>query len=284
MKSWLVLLMLAVTWGSSYILIARGLDAFSAEHVAALRVTLSGMFFLPIAGASFNSLTKENLKYVLVVSFVGSGIPAFLFAFAQTQISSSLTGVLSSLTPLCTLLLGILFFRVEKSWVKYLGVALGLIGAVMLILLGKKAGLNGSVGYALLVVLATLGYGISTNTIKAHLYDMNPLHLAGMSFLILGGIGFVFLLFTNFISVMQEVPGAWAGLGYVGLLAFFGTVIGSIFYFQLVQRTSALFASTVSYLTPIVAIFWGFLDGEIISWVHFAGMTLILSGIYLTRK
>ncbi len=223
-------------------------------------------------------------KYYAIVGFAGSCIPSFLFALAQTQINSSITGVLSSLTPLFTLLLGLLFFGIKFSWNKTIAVLVGLGGAAFLILFGKEAGLDGNSAYGFLVMLASMLYAISANTIKKHLQDIDVFTLSAVSFFMIGIPALAYLFTTNFIEVLTSHEQGLTSFGFIMILALVGTVVASVLFFKLVQMTNAVFASMVSYLIPLVALLWGALDKEPITIYHFIGMALILFGVWLGKR
>ena len=284
LKAWILLGLLGLVWGSSYVLIKKRLEAFSPEQVACLRISITALAFTPVFILRFKKIDWSKLKYFAIVGFADSFFPAFLFAFAQTQISSSITGVLSSLTPLFTLALGILFFKTPFFWSKALGVLVGLAGAILLIVFGKEAGSDGNMWYGLLVVLGSLLYASSANTVGSHLQDMNALTISAVSFILIGVPAISYLFYSNFTAVLIEKENGWAALGYIGILSIFGTVIATVLFFRLVQLTDAVFSSTVSYIIPLVAIMWGAVVGEPITFYHLIGMLLILSGVYISRK
>ncbi len=284
LKAWLLLGLLGLVWGSSYVLIKKGLEAFSPEQVACLRISITALAFLPIFILRFKKIDWSKLKHLAIVGFAGSFFPAFLFAYAQTQISSSITGVLSSLTPLFTLALGILFYKTPFFWTKVVGVLVGLAGAVLLILFGKEAGVEGNIWYGLLVVLGSLLYASSANTVGAYLQNMNALTISAVSFVLIGIPALGYLFYSDFTAVLVEKDNGWAALGYISILSIFGTVIATVVFFRLVQLTDAVFSSMVSYLIPMVAIMWGAVVGEPITFYHLIGMILILSGVYISRK
>lgn len=284
LKAWVLLLILAITWGSSYILIKKGLIAFRPEQLAGIRITISALAFLPLFIYRFREIDWSQIRHLIAVGFTGSFFPAFLFAYAQTELSSSTTGVLSSLTPLFTLILGIIFFNVPKKWTKIIGVLIGLSGAVFLILFGKKAGMQGNLWYGLLVMVGSLMYAFSVNTVKYHLQDMNAILISAVSFFLIGIPGSIFLLTTDFLEVLQTHEQGWYSLGMITILALMGTVAASMLFFHLVQITSAVFASTVSYLIPMIALMWGVFDGEPIGIFHLIGMCAILGGVYIASR
>ncbi len=284
LRAWLLLGLLGLVWGSSYVLIKKGLEAFDPGQVACLRIGITAIAFSPVFILRFKKIDWTKLKYFAVVGFAGSFFPAFLFSFAQTQISSSITGVLSSLTPLFTLGLGILFFKTPFFWTKVFGVLVGLTGAILLIVFGKEAGADGNIWYGLLVVLGSLFYASSVNTVGAHLQTMNALTISAVSFILIGIPAIAYLFYSDFTAVLVEKENGWAALGYIGILSIFGTVIATVIFFRLVQLTDAVFSSMVSYLIPLVAIMWGAVVGEPITFYHLIGMLLILFGVYISRK
>ncbi len=283
-KSWLVLLALSLIWGSSYILIKKGLEVYSSNQLATMRLSISALAFLPVLAYRFRRVDWSRWKHLLVVGLTGTAIPAFMFAIAQTQISSSVAGLLNSLTPLFTLLLGMLLFGSSSNWGKVLGVLVGLGGAAMLILMGRQAGVEGNPWYGLLVIVGTICYATSSNVVGSYLRDMSSVTISAASFVMVGLPALVFLFSTDFVQVLGYEEGAWQALAYITVLALFGTVLASIIFFRLVQWTTPVFASMISYLVPVVALSWGAFDGEPITLIHFLGMGLILSGVYLVKN
>ncbi len=271
-------------WGSSFILIKKGLIAFNATQLASLRISISALAFLPFFLIRLKVIDWSKFKYFIIVGLLGSGIPSYLYAFAQTEISSSVAGLLNSLTPIFTLLAGILFFRLQWKWSKLIGVFLGFIGALFLIFIGEDTGLSGDFRYSLLIVLGTICYALSLNTVKTYLQDIPSLTISSVSFFIIGIPASIYLFNTDFLNVLQEHEHGWASLGYVATLSILGTVLASIIFFKIVQETNPLFASMVSYLIPIIAVLWGILDGESFFMMHTVGMAFILIGVYISKK
>ncbi len=282
-KGFVVLGILSIIWGSSFILIKRGLVVYAPEQVASLRLSISAVAFIPVFLWRFRKIDWSKWKSLVVVGLTGSALPAFLFSFAQTKISSSVAGILNSLTPLFAFILGILIFGSAFRWSKLGGVLLGLTGAVILILYGNDAGFKGDFWYSLLVVLAAACYGTSVNTVGTYLKNMSSLTISAVSFLMIGTPALIYLFSTDFVIRLTTDPQGWTALGYISILSLAGTVLASIIFFQLVHWTNAVFASTVAYLIPIVALGWGILDGESITIFHFLGMVFILAGVYLSK-
>lgn len=283
LSSWAILGILALIWGTSFILIKYGLKAFSPQQVAGLRIGIAAVAFAPVFWRRRKRVDWKKWPYLLVVGLCGSALPAFLFALAQTHINSTMAGILNSLTPIFTLVLGILFFRQSFEGKKTFGIVLGLLGALLLIVVGEQAGVRGNAWYGLLVVLATIGYATSGNTVGAYLNKMNVLTISAVSYGMVGIPMLIMLFSTDFLEVMRYREGAWASLGYVTILSLLSTFFASMLFFDLIQRTNAVFGSTIAYLIPLVALLWGIADGEVVGWWHLLGMGLILSGVYLAR-
>jgi drug/metabolite transporter (DMT)-like permease len=281
----LILGILALTWGSSFILIKKSLGIFNPTQVASLRLGITAVALFPVMLGKFNTVKWHKWPWFLAVGLCGTAIPAFLFSFAQQKVSSSVAGMLNTLTPLFTLVLGIIFFQGKLIRSKVMGVLLGLAGAAVLIFLGQKGALSGSIGYSMLIVLATVCYGANLNIVASQFQDTHSMTLSAVSFSMVGIPALIYLGFgTDFLERMAHQPDAWTGLGYVAILSLGGTVIASILFFRLVQQTSAVFSSTVAYLMPIVSLIWGFWDGEPLTVFHFAGIVLIMAGVYLSRR
>ena len=274
-------------WGSSFFLIKKGLVAFSPLDVASLRITIAGIAFLPFFIFNFKKIDWSKIKQLFIVGSAGSAIPALLFSIAQTEVSSSVAGVLNSMTPLFVLIQGALFYGLILTKEKIFGVVLGLAGAAFLIVLqnsGETASTNGNQWYALFLVLATMCYALSVNTVQKYFQDISALNLSAAAYCLVAPFGLGYLLFSNFGEVMQTHPEAMTSFWAVTILSLASTVIASIIFFKLVQMTSALFASMVAYLIPIIALIFGVLDGETITIYHFLGMGLILFGVYITKR
>lgn len=218
------------------------------------------------------------------MGFAGSAFPALLFSIAQTEVSSSMAGVLNSLTPLFVLIQGFLFYGLILTKEKVLGVILGFLGASFLIVFGESISSDGNQWYAIFLVMAAFCYALSVNTVQKHFQNISAINLSAAAYCLVAPFGIAFLLYSDFLEVMQTDPNAMFSLGAIALLALAGTVVASIIFFRLVQMTSALFASTVAYLIPIIAIGFGLFDGEQVTVFHLIGMAMILFGVYITKK
>lgn len=280
----LILAGLAVIWGSSFILMKRGLAVFAPVQVAALRVTISCLVMLPVVVLAFRSIDRSYWKYLALAGLLGNGLPALLFCVAQMGINSSTAGLLNAMTPVFTLLVGMTVFHLTPGRMQIAGVGLGFVGAVTLVLAASKEAPAGNPMYGLLVVGATICYGFSGNIISRHLKHLNAIH-ANALFLVPIAVPYaLYLVMSDFPTVLQSSPNAWYALGYMALLAVLGTALSNTLYTYLIKISSLLFASSVTYLIPITALVWGIADGEHISTLHLVGIVIILAGVYLVNK
>lgn len=283
------MLLLALTWGSSFILMKRGLKdelngpVLAPEQVAALRMGIASLVLLPVSIRAFAKIKTGEWKYLAVVGLIGSGIPAVLFTTAQQQLDSGLAGILNTLTPLFTLTIGAALFRKEVIKRQLLGVFIGLAGAICLIAL-RGFGNTENWMFSFLIIIATLFYGISVNTISTKIPHIHPLHITALSLLIAGIPWTVYLLNTDIFTVVSNHPHGMTSLGYVALLAVFGTCMANMLYFWLTQETGPMFASSVTYLMPLVAVLWGLGDGERFGLPQMGCAAFILLGVWLVNK
>lgn len=254
------------------------------EQIAALRMCIAALVLSPVSILAIPKIKKENWKWLAIVGLIGSGIPAILFTLSQQFLDSSVAGVLNALTPLFTLLIGIVVLRRVASPRQVMGVLIGLIGAFSLIL-ANGPGSTQNWWASLLIVVATLCYGISVNTISAKLSQVHPVQITALSLLIAAIPWSIYLLTTDLGHILRTHPHGYASMGYVSILAIFGTCMANMLYFWLTQVKSPLFASSVTYLMPLVAIGWGVLDGEAFTGLHLLSCLIILFGVWLvTRK
>ena len=285
LRAWGTLVFLSIIWGTSFILIKKALIAFTPVEVAVLRVGISGLAFLPFFIFHFRKLEWHRWQFYLVIALTGSGLPAILYSIAQTRLSSATSGILNSITPVFTLIIGIIFFKNATSRMQLIGSVIGFIGVVTLILLDQplEGERNLSLLYGLLIIAGTLLYGTNVNLIKAFFQNVPPVQLSSFAFVLLG-IPFIFLIpFTHIPAKIVSDPNGLNSLMALIGLAIFSTVLALIIFYKLVQQTSAVFASSVAYIIPIVALFWGIFDGEYIGWMHVTSMLVILVGVYLIR-
>jgi drug/metabolite transporter (DMT)-like permease len=280
---WIYLGILSLIWGSSFILIKKGLIGLSAIQLGSLRLIFSAVFLVLIGYKSLFKLTKSQWKYVALTAVFGTFIPAYLFALAETEIDSSTTAVLNSLTPLNTLILGIIAFGVPFKKNQFIGICIGFIGSILLVFNGASNHPEQNYYYALLVVLASICYATNVNLIKKYLPTVAPLSITTGNFLVLLAPAVLLLYFSEFFDIISA-PEVQISMGYIAILGIVGTGIANILFFKLIQISSPVFATSVTYLIPIVAFFWGLLDHEILTPIQFMGAFIILIGVYLSSK
>lgn len=284
-RALLLLILLALIWGTSFILMKRGLEVFSAGELGSLRVASASVFLLPIAFVKLRELHRVQYMKLLASGLMGIFFPAFLFAIAQTRLESSVTGILNSLTPICTLLVGVFFYSQQFRKQSIIGIVLGLLGTFVLIMANTGGQIGGVNLFALFVILACVLYATNLNFIKYKITELNALTITSVSLMLIGPLALIYLLgFTAFVDKMANNAGAWPAFGYVVLLGFMSTSLATILFNKLVKISSPLYTSSVTYLIPIVAVLWGLFDGEKLYPGHFVGMAAIIGGVYLANR
>ena len=282
---WVLLLLVGLFWGSSFILMKKGLQVFSAQEVGALRIFSAAVLLLPWSLSWLRRLCWHHYRYLLLVGLVGSLMPVFLFAKAGTQLDSAINGVLIALTPIFTLLLGRLCFQRPIFRREVWGSLLGLVGALLLVLAGTENGVGRVNYYVLLPMLGCVCYGFNANLLKKYLQDLSTHTIISVSFLLIGIVtGVMLFTQTAFLFKLNNVAGAYRAMGCVLTLGALGSALAFILFTQLVKRTSPVFASMATCIVPLVALGWGLLDGEVLLLGHYVGTGIILMGVYLVIK
>lgn len=283
--AWGILIILALVWGTSFILIKRGLEVYGPGEVGAIRILAACLFLVPISIPKIRKLTPKQIRLLFIIGMVGTFFPAFLFALGQTRLDSGITGVLNGLTPIFTLIIGASFFKQKFKKENYIGIGLAFIGTVVLLTAGSGGDFSEFNFYAFFIVLATACYGTNLNVIKYFLADLSPVVITSVSILLVGPFAGLYLLFgTDFSMKLATEPGAWKALGYLSLLGIMSTSLALILFNKLVQMTTPIFSSTVTYLIPIVALTWGILDGESLILGQIIGIASILMGVFITNR
>jgi len=277
---------LALIWGSSFILMHRGLDSFQADEVAAYRLFIVFVALIPFVKKDIHLLLEKRGLALLSVGLFGSALPYFLFVKAQTQIDSSLSGILNSLTPMFTLLFALVFFNQKFKRNSIIGVFLGFVGAAGLIYFSESQPTWESFSlYVFMPIVASACYGLNVNIIKMYLQNVSPMSMTALAFLWVGPFAGVYLFFfTDFVPHLVENPKGWESLGYISILGVVGTALAVWIFNMLIKETSALFASSVTYLIPIVAIAWGLVDGDQMNGFQFLFVGVILFGVAIINS
>lgn len=280
---WVYLMILSLVWGSSFILIKKGLIGLTALQLGSLRIIFAAVFLVLIGFKSLSKIPVHKWKYIALTSLFGTFIPAYLFAIAQTEIDSSVSSILNSLTPLNTLILGALVFGLQFKRNQIFGILIGLIGSALLILNGAIHHPEQNYYYAILVLIASICYAVNVNLIKKYLHDLSPLSITTGNFMVLFFPAFIILFFSDFFEVVRDVEVQESVL-FIMVLGVVGTGIANVLFFKLIQMSSPIFATSVTYLIPVVAFCWGLLDNEMLTTVQFFGAFIVLIGVYLSAK
>jgi drug/metabolite transporter (DMT)-like permease len=283
-QKWIYLSILALVWGSSFILMKKALIGLTPIQLGALRVLIAGVFLLLVGFKSLKEIQSRHYKYIVYTAITGTFVPVFLFAYAVSGIDSSIASILNSLTPFNTFIVGALAFGFTFKKQQLLGILIGLIGTVILILKGADLNPNQNYWLSFLIIIASIGYAFNVNMVKKHLHDISALSIVAGNFLLLIVPAAIVLAFTDFFSTFEMNQTNINSLGYVTILAIVGTGLAKVLYNKMVHLATPIFASSVTYLIPIVAVFWGMLDGEKLSFTQLIAAVIILFGVYLVNK
>ena len=281
---WLYLAILSLVWGSSYILIKWGLVALTPLQLGSLRLLVTTIALLIVGYRSLRGLSKYHLKWLAITGYVGTFFPAFLFAFAQQFIDSAIAAILNALTPLMTIIFGLLFFRIDILKKQYFGVGLGLLGSIGLVWGGLQTASNINPIYTLLILAASCCYAINIHFIKIHLAQVGVMAITLGNFVFMAPAALVVLICSDFFTPQTlSHPEIYPAIGYITILALAGSAFAKYLFNKFVKITSAVFASSVTYTLPIVALFWGVYDGEVITQFQLLSTAVILVGVYLSH-
>ena len=278
-----VLFGISLVWGSSFILVKVGLKSFDHNQAASIRIILAWIVLLPYSIRNLKKLQRKDVKPLLVAGFIGSLFPAFLFTKAQTHIDSSMAGMLNSLTPVFTVVVGIVFHKSKFKTIQFVGLVIGLLGAAGLIISNNNLNISNVNAYAFLIVLATIFYAININQIKANLAHLTGVQITSLSFFFIGPVALIYLMFSNITAVVSQ-PDWLLHFSALAILGVVGTALAMLFMNSLIRYTTPIFSSSVTYIIPIFAITWGLVDHEKITLFHLLCISIILTGIYLINR
>lgn len=280
---WVILVTLALIWGSSFILIKKGLGGLNPFQLGSLRIIFCAVFLLIVGFKSLSSIAQHQWKYIALTSLFGTFIPAYLFAIAETKVSSSICSILNSLTPLNTLIIGAIAFGLNFRRNQIFGIIIGLLGTAVLIFNGRAQTASEDNSFSVFVLIATICYATNVNLIKKYLSDVKPLSITTGNFLVMLVPAIVILFFTDFTTKIH-LQSTQHAMFFVMILGIIGTGVANVIFYKLIQISSPIFASSVTYLIPIVACLWGILDNELLTPLQFLGAFIILIGVYLANK
>jgi drug/metabolite transporter (DMT)-like permease len=285
-RAWLVLLLLSLIWGSSFILMKEGLEGFDALQLALIRMSVAALCLTPLALRHLRGIGRRELALLFVVGLTGSALPAFLYAKSETVLPTAVVGVLTSMTPIFSLLVAWLFFRQRFPRANVVGIVVGLVGAVALAMAGSpEAGRTTNLAFAGLVLLATISYGVNVNLVKNFFASRNSVMVTSIALSAVGWPALIFLLTgTSFIESVRSNPAAPAALGYIAILGAFGTGLSVLLFNQLLKDATIIFATSVTYTIPIVAVLWGIVLHEAFTTLHALAFAVILVGVWLANR
>jgi len=281
---WFYLIILALVWGSSFILMKKALIGLTPIQVGALRVIITGIALILVGIKSIASIKRKHWWPLFLTAILGTFFPVFLFAYTVSAIDSSITSILNSLTPLNTLIIGASVFGFTFKRHQIIGVLIGFSGTALLIFKGAELNPNQNYMFASLPIIASIGYAFNVNIIKKQLADLSALALTVGNFILIIIPAFVVLWYSDFFHTFETTETMYSSLFYISILSVVGTAFAKTLFNKLIQISSPLFATSVTYLIPIVAVFWGLLDHENLSFIQFIGGLIILTGVYLANK
>ena len=284
LNKWFYLIALSLIWGSSFILIKKALVGLEASQLGSLRIIFSSIFIFLIAWRNIFSIKKIEWKWITISAFLGSFFPAFLFAFAEKEIDSSVASIINSIVPLNTLILGMIIFKIESTKRQIIGVLVGFFGTYLLISSGLKLNPDQNYNYAGLVILCSFLYALNVNIIKKYLQHLSALTITVGHFTAIILPAVLVFLFSDFEFSSLEKDEVKTSIFYVFILALFGTALAKIIFNKLIKISSPVFASSVTYSMLIVSIFWGIVDGEKFSIYQLIATLIIVFGVILTNK
>ncbi|MFY7964969.1 MAG: DMT family transporter [Chitinophagaceae bacterium] len=290
--NWIIFITLCLIWGSSFELMKLGMfenhnplkPILTPYQVAAIRMLSAGVVMLPFAVKAIKNLPQNIIVYVVLSGLLGSFFPAFLFCIAETKVGGGIAGSLNSLTPLFVILVGTMFFKLVVSTPKILGVLVGLFGSAILIYANTKGQQVSDIIYIGLIIIATIMYGFNVNMVIKKLNGVPSLQIAAIAFSSLIIPSLIILYYTSYFSLPLATTKYAVATTAASVLGVLGTAIASILFYMLMKRAGGIFASTVTYGIPFVAIAWGLINYENITSLHFVGLLVILGGVYLANK
>lgn len=285
-RAWIVMILLSIIWGSSFILMKEGLKGFSPLQLALIRMSVAALCFLPFALRHLRELRIKEMALLFVVGLTGNALPAFLYAKSETVLPSAVVGVLTSMVPIFALILAWLFFRQRFPLANIVGIVVGIVGAGLLAMAGSpEADRSTNLAYAGLVLIATLSYGTNVNLVKGFFAKRNSVLVTSVALTTVGIPSLIFLLAgTSFVDTLRTSPAAPAALGYIAVLGAIGTALSVLLFNQLLQAGTIIFATSVTYTIPIVAVLWGIVLHEQFTTIHAIGFAVILVGVWLANR
>jgi len=284
-NKYFLFIIIAITWGSSFILIKKTLLVFTPYQIGAFRAGFSGLLLSFIGFPALMKMSKKDVFWIALSGLFGNLLVVFIFPIAQQGVSSSLAGIINALDPIFTLILGAVLFGISNKRLQYMGAIIGFLGAAVLVSSSNAENGESHFFYTILLIIGSALYAISALIIEKKLPHLKSTHIStGIytiwmlpSLVILGFSGF----FTDIDYSQNETLTA---LGYLVFLTVISTTLVMFLFFKLVQDTSAVFVSMISLLIPVVSVIWGILDNEKFTMWYAIGGLLILISMYLIQE
>ena len=281
---WILFFSLVMVWGSSFILMKHALIAFTAIQIGALRILFAAIFTLLFAYPNFKEFRRSDIIHLIIIAILGNSIPYILFPIAVNHIPTGIVGITNSMTPLFTLMVGLIAYGRKLKPLKIFGVGVGILGTLILInpfYDGSVIGENWP--YMLLALTAAACYGISINSISK-LNHLTPRAITLFAMIGASVPSLIILLVTDFTSKFNGDFEIWTPFLAIAFLGIVATSMAMVIFNKLISITTPIFAASTTYAIPIVAIGWGLVFGEDLLWNHFFGMTIMLLGVWKVKK
>lgn len=280
-----LLFIIAIIWGSSFILIKKTLPFFNPYQIGGFRAGLSGLLLAFIGFPAMRRMAKKDVLWIGLSGLFGNFLVVFLFPYAQREVSSSLAGIINALDPVFTLIIGAFLFGVRSKPIQYLGAVIGFGGALVLVYTSNSDSNQSHYFYIFLLIMGAALYAVSALIVEKKLAHIKSTELASSIYTFWMIPSLIILAFSGFFTDIDYTQTeTLEALGYLVFLTVVSTTFVMFLFFKLVQDTSAVFASTISLLIPVVAVFWGILDGEKFTLWYALGGLLVLIGVYFIRE
>ena len=274
---WALFLSVGLIWGSSFLLIAIGLDAFAPGLVTWLRVVF-GASALWLVPAARQQVHREDLPRLVAVSVLWIAIPFTLFPLAEQHIASGVTGLINGALPIFAVAFGSIMLRRAPGRMQALGLAVGFLGILAIALPSFSEGSSEAIG-VLMALLAVVCYGVAVNIVAPLTQRYGSLPVMAR----VVGLAVIWTMPFGVVSIPQS-SFAWSSFLAVVVLGVLGTGVAFVLMGQLIARVGAR-ASFAIYVTPVVALILGvvFRD-EVIHVLSVVGIGLVIAGALLASR
>ena len=276
---WLLFLVVGTIWGSSFLLMAIGLEEFRPGLVTWLRILFGASALWLVPGARAVRVDRADRARLLLLSITWVAIPFTLFPLAQGSVNSAIAGMLNGAAPIFTAVIATILLRKPPGSRQLIGIPLGFLGVAAIALSVASQGSSQVLGVVLILV-ATICYGIAFNV-------ATPLQQRYGSLPVMARILAIGAVLTAPLGLVS-IPGssfAWSALAATATVGIFGTGVAFVLMGRLVGRVGPTRASIVGYLIPVVALVLGVVfRNDVVGPFAVAGVALVIAGAYLTSR